>query len=414
MISRLLLAPIILLISSPALSEVDKEIHEMCLAAADYKGCVSINQSQPKLDTTVNKEETNTSSELEAEQNQEDAEDSSKQASPKKLSAYGITDYRTAHRWCKKNLNGIDNDIFKTNDPFDKKTISESDFCRQYFIKLLQSANGEICGECDLDPNIILTNSSEELKQSLESNYIENSLIEDSFSTAKVNNENLLSQEITPSAISASEGDGDDSEEKTFHNACKDVRDYKGCIEMKSGQINKYAKGTREIPRKDDSITIFHPDAVIAKEVRGEYGRYLNYRYYRVGQNTEWSADADCEDYTVNWKGDRGGWLDVKVHQEEKSQEALKILDEFCPQMDRLVKEAKSGSQPSFNYPIVKNKKTRNIMGGLLGIAGAINRTQNEQRMQNLEHNQRLIQQQQHYNQLDKINNNYNYEHYSY
>ena len=230
MISRLLLAPIILLISSPALSEVDKEIHEMCLPAADYKGCVSINQSQPKLDTTVNKEETNTSSELEAEQNQEDAEDSSKQASPKKLSAYGITDYGTAFTWCKKNLNGIDNDIFKTNDPFDKKTISESDFCRQYFIKLLQSANGEICGECDLDPNIILTNSSEELKQSLESNYIENSLIEDSSSTAKVNNENILNKEITQSAISPSETAADDSEEKTLHKKCIQAKDYLGCM----------------------------------------------------------------------------------------------------------------------------------------------------------------------------------------
>ena len=230
MISRLLLAPIILLISSPALSEVDKEIHEMCLPAADYKGCVSINQSQPKLDTTVNKEETNTSSELEAEQNQEDAEDSSKQASPKKLSAYGITDYRTAFTWCKKNLNGIDNDIFKTNDPFDKKTISESDFCRQYFIKVLQSANGEICGECDLDPNIILTNSSEELKQSLESNYIKNSLIEDSSSIAKVNNENLLNKEITQSAISPSETAADDSEEKTLQKKCIQAKDYLGCL----------------------------------------------------------------------------------------------------------------------------------------------------------------------------------------
>ena len=92
---------------------------------------------------------------------------------------------------------------------------------------------------------------------------------------------------------------------KEVHNACKDVKDYKGCVEARTGD------GTREWTRKDGPPTIFHPDAVVAMKIRGEYGRYLTYRYYRLGQDSEWSADADCEDYTVNWKGDREGWKDI-------------------------------------------------------------------------------------------------------
>ena len=41
---RLLLAPLILALSSPVLAEVDPTVHEMCLGANDYKGCVELNK----------------------------------------------------------------------------------------------------------------------------------------------------------------------------------------------------------------------------------------------------------------------------------------------------------------------------------------------------------------------------------
>ena len=154
------------------------------------------------------------------------------------------------------------------------------------------------------------------------------------------------------------------------HNACKDVADYKGCVELRIGKTSNYLEGIRETKRKDGTTLLFHPDAVVAKKVRGEYGRYLNYRYYRLGQRSEWIADADCEDYTVNWEGDVGGWRDVRVHQKESSKEALKILDEFCPQMDRLVEETKSGQTKNFRYPIMPTGKSA---GGFGGAGAAIN-----------------------------------------
>ena len=153
---RILIAQLFLVLAMPVNAAADPEIHKLCLEAVDYKGCVSSNQSQPKLDSTANKEDTNTSSELEADQSQEEANDSSKQESPKKLSAYGITNYGTAVTWCKRNLNGIDNDIFKTNDTLDIKSISEWDFCRKYFIDSLKSNGGDFCEDCGLDPNNLL------------------------------------------------------------------------------------------------------------------------------------------------------------------------------------------------------------------------------------------------------------------
>ena len=41
---RIVLAPLILLLSSPVLAEVDPTVHEMCLGANDYKGCVELNK----------------------------------------------------------------------------------------------------------------------------------------------------------------------------------------------------------------------------------------------------------------------------------------------------------------------------------------------------------------------------------
>ena len=148
---------------------------------------------------------------------------------------------------------------------------------------------------------------------------------------------------------------------KKAHQACKDVKDYKGCIEMRSDKKQKKnEKLTRETQRDDKkgTIILFNPTTVIARKIRGEWGRYLSYRYFAIrgSRQGEWSVDADCQDYTADWKGDEEPWRNLRAHKRDSSKEALKILDEFCPQMDRLVKAAKkretSGSKYlPFQYP---------------------------------------------------------------
>jgi hypothetical protein len=131
-----------------------------------------------------------------------------------------------------------------------------------------------------------------------------------------------------------------------------------GCVQMMGGKKeNEYGEGTRKFVRKDGSLSIFNPLALRSMEVRGEYGRYLTYRYFRVGNNFayEWTAELDCEDYTANWDGDKGkekGWRNLNTSKKESSIEAKKILDEFCPQMNRLVKEEQSGTKEYYRYDI--------------------------------------------------------------
>ena len=136
---------------------------------------------------------------------------------------------------------------------------------------------------------------------------------------------------------------------------CMKAVDFQGCVAAMTGEKpNEFGEGTRKFVRKNGSLAVFNPLAISAIEARGEYGRYLKYRYFRIGSNyaNEWTAEADCQDYTVNWDGDREGWRKVKTDKQESSIEAKNILDEFCPQMDRLVKEAKSETKEYYRYPI--------------------------------------------------------------
>jgi len=308
------------------------------------------------------------------------------------------------------------------------------------------------------------------------------------------------------------------------HNACKDVKDYKGCVEMRSSKANQYAKGTRVLEgiegnlkylfnpstvvarqvngewgryinyreyetkdskwskdnheyaydadckdykvndrtdgepwfylkdtnRKDITeildefcpqmdrlvkeaksgskkyfqyqpslslgldpkirvdivttrlgISLFNPETVAAKRVKKEWGRYITYSFYQPGQSSEWKVTADCKEYSADWKNDKKGWLTLR--DKEGSKEALteQILDEFCPQMDRLVKIAKSGSQPSFRYPITNSGNSRNSGDIIRALSGVANSVNNNMRMNRIEQNQRVIQQQQMYNQID-------------
>ena len=140
---------------------------------------------------------------------------------------------------------------------------------------------------------------------------------------------------------------------RKVHNECKDVADYKGCVELRLGKTNKYPKGTRKNV-SNGTTTLFHPDAVVAKEVRGEYGRYMNFRYFVISSNgasREWSVDVDCEDYTANWDNDNQGWIKLRGARDGIEKGVKEFCDEFCPKMNRLVREAKSGNTKYFRYP---------------------------------------------------------------
>ena len=149
---------------------------------------------------------------------------------------------------------------------------------------------------------------------------------------------------------------------------CMKAVDFQGCVSAMTGKKpNEFGEGTRKFVRSDGSLVLFNPLAINAMEVRGEYGRYLKYRYYRIyneGGSQQWMAEADCQDYTADWKGDDRGWRDLNTATKESSIEAKNILDEFCPQMDRLVKEEKSGTKEYYRYPINASVKSGGYKGG--------------------------------------------------
>ena len=173
---RLFLTPLIALIYSPALANVDPKIHEICLPAVDYNGCVSANKPQIKLQSLPKTEETNKLLH---------------QKDKKKLSQYGIVDYQSAVIWCRKKISG------KLTLTRANQVKSKLDgFCRQDFIPLLESPIGNLCEDCDLDPNIIfrnlidnaINNDTEEPTEPTEPTDFENSLIEEVL--PNINNQN--------------------------------------------------------------------------------------------------------------------------------------------------------------------------------------------------------------------------------
>ena len=159
-----------------------------------------------------------------------------------------------------------------------------------------------------------------------------------------------------------------------IHKRCKDVKDYVGCVQIMGGQKkeNEYGEGTRKFIRKDGNYVLFNPLAVRAMEEKSEYGRYLSYRYIKVNPESSvaWTVEADCEEYTADWDKDKKGWVNIKNPSKrldawyfEASKEAVDILDEFCPQMDSLVKETKSGKE-FYRYPISTSRNTSGGGGG--------------------------------------------------
>ena len=150
---------------------------------------------------------------------------------------------------------------------------------------------------------------------------------------------------------------------------CLKASDFAGCVEtMKRGldtkRMNDVEDGLRTWTRDTGTKVRMRTKSVKAVQLGKPYGRYLEWFYTRgviegsfynwfTGTTTNnqparsWKVEADCIDYTVDWKGEASGWISVKNPDQyvgnqlmDPAREAKNVLDEFCPQMDRLVSEA--------------------------------------------------------------------------
>ena len=150
---------------------------------------------------------------------------------------------------------------------------------------------------------------------------------------------------------------------------CLKASDFAGCVEtMKRGldtkRMNDVEDGLRTWTRDTGTKVRMRTKSVKAVQLGKPYGRYLEWFYTRgviegsfynwlIDRTTNniparsWKVEADCIDYTVNWQADSGGWMNVRNPDQyvgnqimDPAREAKNVLDEFCPQMDRLVSEA--------------------------------------------------------------------------
>ena len=150
---------------------------------------------------------------------------------------------------------------------------------------------------------------------------------------------------------------------------CLKASDFAGCVEtMKRGldtkRMNDVDDGLRTWTRDTGTEVKMRTKSVKAVQLGNPYGRYLEWLYTRgvikgsfYNWFTEttvnnlparsWKVEADCIDYTVNWQADNGGWRSVRNPDQyvgsqlmDPAREAKNVLDEFCPQMNRLVSEA--------------------------------------------------------------------------
>lgn len=171
---------------------------------------------------------------------------------------------------------------------------------------------------------------------------------------------------------------------------CLKATDFAGCVETFSKdslppmQENAAEEGLRTWTRDSGVIVRMRTSSVRATRPRGEYGRYISWIYFRTDDDAtggwQLGVQADCEDYTAKWKsGGMRKWTSVKSLEKfrEKNRqpwkyysakEAKAVMDEFCPQMKRLVAEAKERdllnpkpikkSPPGINCdsPVYRNK----------------------------------------------------------
>ena len=141
-----LLALLILLFPLHIHSETNEKIDKKCLSSVDDPSCLNLNKSQVDIQP-LNKEDKVNINPLKTEFNA--------------LSQYGIIDYASAVKWCRKQIS----ENYNYEKQIERIDIHPADFCRTYFNPSIQSKSRKICLECDLDPNRILANLFEAIKQ---------------------------------------------------------------------------------------------------------------------------------------------------------------------------------------------------------------------------------------------------------
>ena len=83
--------------------------------------------------------------------------------------------------------------------------------------------------------------------------------------------------------------------------------------------------------------------AITTSSIGEDYGRFLkwNYSVERTSTTTSWTVVGDCKSFSADWDDDGEGFIDLRRPNDNSSKEARSVLDDFCPQMNRLIDEAK-------------------------------------------------------------------------
>ncbi len=140
---------------------------------------------------------------------------------------------------------------------------------------------------------------------------------------------------------------------------CMKATDFAGCVQTMTGglppkQQTDAVEGLRTWTRETGVVVRMRTASVVAmKSSNGEYGRHIKWVYGRTGKDNEgWQKEVqgDCKQYTADWNEDSKGWIDIKEPEKyrrksdeyEPVREAKAVMDEFCPQIERLVIEAKA------------------------------------------------------------------------
>ena len=155
--------------------------------------------------------------------------------------------------------------------------------------------------------------------------------------------------------------------DKEIAEFCLKATDFAGCVESMSKkevpfkQKQDSDQGMRTWTRATGVVVRMRTASVKAMRNRnGDFGTHLRWNYSRTGDGnyagSTWQVEANCKEFTANWKGNMAGWTSVRDPEQlmrkssiwndksstyEPAIEAKAVLTEFCPEMDRLVLEAK-------------------------------------------------------------------------
>ena len=174
----------------------------------------------------------------------------------------------------------------------------------------------------------------------------------------------LLAALALPNAVNAEI----DKETAQF---CLKATDFAGCVEtiqrgLDTKRLKDVEDGLRTWTRDTGEIIRLRESAIKAKDENGAYGDFLTWIYSlerKTKKGKTIKVVASCSEYSADWSHDGEGWFQVRNPDEyigkrysnffggrftesmnqlvEPAREAKQILDEFCPQMNRLVLEAK-------------------------------------------------------------------------